>query len=342
MNKLSLNQQHTAVNRLTAVWAFTESGLGGILHAFRMPFTGLVVGGMAVILISLIAYFSNISYKEVLKSTLIVLIIKAAVSPHTPLPAYLAVSFQGVAAVAVFKMLRVNLISILLFSVLAMMESALQKLITLTLFFGKSLWKAMDELMNFIAQQFHVQLSDGSVWLMGSYLFIYFTGGVAVGLLAYKIIRDIKEEKIIAAPLMIEPDETTVNRKRKKKFTGIVMLLLVMIFISVVLFFAAGNKSSAWMEIIKSVSWTLSAILIWYVVLLPLLTKLITDFLHKEKSKYYNRVNEIVSLFPSLRKIAAAAWQHSNQFSGLKRISFFVSAFINWSLVWEDDKTITE
>jgi hypothetical protein len=341
-NIINTQKSIIAVSRLTAIWAFTESGLGGILHAFRMPLTGLVVGGMAVILLALIAHFSDISVKEILKSTLIVLIIKAAVSPHTPLPAYLAVSFQGVAAAVVFKLLRLNLFSILLFSVLAMMESALQKLITLTLFFGKSVWKATDELMNFIAQQFHTQLNYGSVWLMGIYLLIYFIGGILLALLAYKIIRDIREEKIMEMPLMIADDESRVNQKRKRKFTGLVILLVIMVIISAVLFFTASNKSSAWMEVIKSVSWTLSAILIWYAVLLPLLTKLITGILRKEQSKYYNRVNEIVLLFPSLRKIGATAWQHSNQFSGIKKISFFVSAFINWSLVWEEGKTNAE
>lgn len=342
MNKLNWNQQHTAVNRLTAVWAFTESGLGGVLHAFRIPFTGLAVGGMAVILISLIAHFSNISYKEILKSTLIVLIIKAAVSPHTPLPAYLAVSFQGVVAVAIFKLLRINLISILLFSVLAMMESALQKLITLTLFFGKSLWRAMDELMNFIAQQFHVQLNDGSSWLMGLYLLIYFTGGLIIGWLAYKIIRNIKENKMMEMPAVINENNVAAAQRRHNKYSGILLLLLVMVTISALLYFLAGNKKQGWMEVLKSVTWTLSVILIWYVLLVPLFTKWVTGKLRKEQSKYYDRVNEIVLLFPSLRKIAAAAWQQSNQYSGIKKLSFFVSAFINWSLLWQETKSTTE
>ena len=48
-------QRLNAIQRLTALWAFTESGLGGIMHALQIPFTGLLVGGMAVIMISLIA-----------------------------------------------------------------------------------------------------------------------------------------------------------------------------------------------------------------------------------------------------------------------------------------------
>ena len=93
---LSVPQHSLAIQRLTALWAFAESGLGGVLHAFQIPFTGLVIGGFAVIIITLIAKFSDHHYQQILKSFLIVLIVKAMVSPHTPVPAYLAISFQAI------------------------------------------------------------------------------------------------------------------------------------------------------------------------------------------------------------------------------------------------------
>src|SRR5438045_6606034 len=92
---LTNEQRSAAVQRLTALWAFSESGLGGIMHALQIPFTGLVVGGMSVIMISFIAQISDHQYREILKSAMIVLIIKAMVSPYTPFPAYIAVSFQA-------------------------------------------------------------------------------------------------------------------------------------------------------------------------------------------------------------------------------------------------------
>ena len=41
--------------RLTALWALIEAGLGGLLHAFHLPFTGIILGGFAVLIISLLA-----------------------------------------------------------------------------------------------------------------------------------------------------------------------------------------------------------------------------------------------------------------------------------------------
>src|SRR5882762_4225935 len=105
---LSAEQKAIAIQRLTALWAFSESGLGGIMHALQIPFTGLVVGGMSVIMISFIAEISGHQYKEILKSALIVLIIKAMVSPYTPFPAYIAVSFQALSGYILFSFVRVN------------------------------------------------------------------------------------------------------------------------------------------------------------------------------------------------------------------------------------------
>ena len=109
---LTKEQKQNALQRLTALWAFTESGLGGIMHALQIPFTGLLVGGMAVIMICLIAEFSEHTYKEVLKSVIIVLIVKAMAAPLTPVTAYIAVSFQAILGFVLFSLLRVNYISI--------------------------------------------------------------------------------------------------------------------------------------------------------------------------------------------------------------------------------------
>jgi len=90
----SAYSDQVAVWKLTALWAFSEAALGGILHAFKVPMRGIFIGGSAAILISLIAYFSD-RKGTVLKSTLLVILIKGIVSPHTPLTAYFAVFLQG-------------------------------------------------------------------------------------------------------------------------------------------------------------------------------------------------------------------------------------------------------
>ena len=96
------NEERLSFLRITALWAFSESAFGGILHALAIPFRGLFISSAAVLFISLIALFSK-SSKEILKATLIVILIKALVSPHSPLAAYFAVSLQGVLGYLLFS-----------------------------------------------------------------------------------------------------------------------------------------------------------------------------------------------------------------------------------------------
>jgi len=75
--------QTISVLRITALWAFSESAFGGILHALTIPLRGIFINSASVLFICLIALFSK-SSKEILKSTLIVILIKAFVSAYTP------------------------------------------------------------------------------------------------------------------------------------------------------------------------------------------------------------------------------------------------------------------
>lgn len=337
---LTEEQRIAAVQRLTALWAFTESGLGGIMHALQIPFTGLVVGGMAVIIISLIAEIAGHDKKQVLKAAIIVLIVKAMISPHTPFPAYIAVSFQALLGYAVFSLFPINFFSILLVSTIAMLESAIQKLLVLTLFFGKSFWKAMDEMIAFIAKQFGFAASNGSQWLVSAYLAIYLVGGILTAWIAYKTLKGFFAEKGIlvldSTKIMNEEIYTGEPDKRKTLYQKLWILILVLVVISVVLFVFAADTKQGWLAVAKTVSWTLSAILVWFMLIGPLFTKLIQKLLQKKQSRYSDEVLRTLSFLPMLRRFSALAWQKSKAYSGLARWQFFFSALVHWSLTCSD------
>lgn len=331
---LSVPQHSLAIQRLTALWAFAESGLGGVLHAFQIPFTGLVIGGFAVIIITLIAKFSDHHYQQILKSFLIVLIVKAMVSPHTPVPAYLAISFQAIMGYGLFSLFKVNFLSIFLLSILAMMESAIQKLLILTFFFGQSLWKAADGLADFITQQLGLQQWNGSYWLIVLYLLIYFIGGIATAWIAYKTIRQLSfTPELPEISLLVINDANENNKTSKTKFWAGILLMLI---ISALLFFFSPENSSGWIAVIKTISWTISAILIWYLILAPLLTRFIINLLKKKESRYQKEVTETMSVFPYIKKLSILAWQQSRKYRGLKRITLFLSLLLHWALTYSD------
>ena len=334
------------MQRLTALWAFTESGLGGIMHALQIPFTGLLVGGMAVIMICLIAEFSEYRYKQILKSAIIVLIVKAMASPFTPITAYIAVSFQALLGFALFSLLRVNYISIILLSTIAMVESAIQKLLVLTLFFGESLWKGMDKMVAFAGKQLGYIVSNGSFWIVAVYLVIYIAGGFFIAWLAYRTIKNFDA----ASPLFILKESSAVNIDyntgskafKKTSYKKIWLLLLAMVILSVILFFFSDDTKQGWMEVLKTITWTLSALLIWFVLIGPLLTKSIQKLLKKKESRYSDEVARALSFLPVLKKLAALAWQQSKLHTGFKRWLFFFTAFIYAALTWSEPELIEE
>ncbi len=337
---LSLEQRLNAIQRLTALWAFTESGLGGIMHALQIPFTGLLVGGMAVIMISLIADLADNNYKLILKSAVIVLIVKGMVSPHTPLPAYIAVSFQALLGFGLFSLLRVNFFSIILLSSIAMLESAIQKILVLTLFFGKSIWKAMDEMMAMLARQFGSSITNGSYWIIGIYLCIYIIGGFFIAWLAYRTIQsfkskapalklDMHEGLPIAAPVLNRPRGKTIYKK-------LLVLVILMIGLSAILFVFAADTKTGWLAVAKTISWTVSAILIWYMLIGPLFTKAVQKILQKRESRYSEEVSKTLAFLPVLRQLSVLAWQQSKLQHGLKRWHVFFTTLIHAALTYAE------
>ena len=344
---LTAEQRVVAIQRLTALWAFSESGLGGIMHALQIPFTGLLVGGMSVIMISFIAQISAGQYKEILKSALIVLIIKAMVSPHTPFPAYVAVSFQALSGFALFSLLRVNFVSILLLSVLSMLESAVQQLLILTLFLGQSFWKAADTFVAFVSKQFGRTATNGSQWIIGSYLLIYILGGIFVAWIGWKTLRGFAEGKfnegrtdeVLSTSILPTNDRT-------KKNTSLTFWLVpaLLVALSVVMFFVAADAKTGWIAVAKTISWTLSVIMLWYMFINPLLIKLIKSFLQKKQGRYSEEISRTLSFLPVLRQLTALAWRKSKLQKRSRRWHIFLSELIHTSLTYNEDasKALTE
>jgi len=340
---LTREQRLNAVQRLTALWAFTESGLGGIMHALQIPFTGLLVGGMAVIMISLIAEMSDHKYRQVLKSAMIVLIVKAMVSPHTPFPAYIAVAFQAVLGFGLFSLLRVNFFSIALLSTIAMLESAIQKILVLTLFFGESIWKAMDSMIAVLANQFGSLVTNGSYWIIGIYLLLYLAGGLLIAGLAYRTIKNFKTENpafILNFDAEMENNKPRIKRhEQKNNFKKLWVLVMLMTGVSAVLFVFADDNKTGWLAVAKTISWTLSAILIWFMLIGPLFTKAIQKLLQKKESRYSDEVLKTLSFLPVLRWLTALAWQQTSAYSGFGRWHHFFALLIHATLTYSEPAT---
>jgi hypothetical protein len=163
-----LKNENFSLHRLTALWAFSEAALGGLLHALHIPFSGIVLGGFAIMFISLIAYYSK-NHAEILKALAIVLAVKFAVSPHTPIGAYISVSVQGLAGYFVFRYIKNYRISVFILSVFAMFFSSMQKIIVYIILFGFDLINSINMFISISTKQlpfFEIITKKFQLWVI--------------------------------------------------------------------------------------------------------------------------------------------------------------------------------
>jgi hypothetical protein len=348
MKTLSFAEQTNSsltVERLTALWALNEAGLGGVMHAIKSPFTGIFVGGTAIMLITLIAYFAQNRTRAILKATVIVLLIKFTVSPHSPLPAYFAVSFQALLGALLFGALPNLRVATLLLGILGLLETALQKLLVMTIVYGNSLWEAIDVFFNYVLQQFGLMTAPAdfraSLWLIGFYVGLHTLAGVFVGWLAGTLPNEIRHA--LADPVMRQLRRTTpvearldLNNSRKPFWQRKpVMFLLLLLSVASILTFLApalGGQAKGAYVIVRAAT----VLLVWYFVAAPLLMKLLQKFLKNKSARYGREIENILRLFPQLKDCAKRLWRAPVDQKGWRRWKHLVVALIVFALTADD------
>ncbi|MEY2924030.1 MAG: hypothetical protein RLZZ337_570 [Bacteroidota bacterium] len=324
------------IARLTALWALSEAGLGGILHALQSPFTGLFVGGFAIILISLIAYFADDKWETIFRSLLVVLIIKVAVSPHSPPTSYLAVSFQAFVGALIYSKLRVNMWSAVMLGVITLIESAVQKLLVVWLIFGQSIWNAIDEFHIYVENKFWFlgELLSVQV-LISTYLWVYAIIGAILGYIIYDVIQylDYNQGNVKYQIQAIEFDnEIKVNPKMKGRwrqwviFGGFLALTLAY-------YFFVKDGDAVWKNWLYITLRTAGILLLWYYVIAPLVKKWLSNFLEGKKHRVQQEVDETLTLLPYLTKVIKLAWKENKDEKGFRvRMRGFIGDSILYSI----------
>lgn len=336
MNQYTNQKNTLAIQRLTALWALSESGLGGLCHAFKIPFAGLLLGGIAVIIISLLCHFSDKKWKTISSALLLVLIVKGMVSPHTQITGYIAVTFQALCGVFFYKYFPFR-IGTFFFCVIAIMESAFQKLILLTLLYGSTFWEAINETGAWIVNRmgFISSVSSSQV-LVGLYTGIYFVGSVFIGYIILYIIGFIKQEENIKSIHVVVGKTDELNQPKKRKRRPIILVTLFFILFGLVLY---GSYTSNIQRGVYIFIRTLLILFLWFVVVGPILLKMVNKYLLKKKEGLSKDIEHIFDLFPYLRSIIIIAWKEAKEFSYLKRWKEFLTRTIVYSLYFKTEES---
>ncbi len=332
-----------SILKLTAIWAFSEAAFGGILHALTIPLRGLFISAAAVLFISLIAFFSR-SSKEILKATLIVILIKALVSPRTPLTAYAAVGIQGLLGYLLFINKNFYRLSAMLLGILTLLFSAVQKIIMLTILFGNTLWKSINIFIKQVSTEFFNigQSSDINYGylLVLVYVTIHIIAGIFIGFYAGLLPQKISCYKKQIAEIKFNEFENGLpkkDKKRKKKSwlqrpTGIILLIISIMALLFSYLFPSSSEIAA-IEIIIMLIRSVVLTIIWYVLLAPVVKRLFQKYLSGKKILYSKEIDEILNMFPHFKSIVSYCWKNSSGKKRLKRITYFLSTSFYYLLL---------
>lgn len=330
-----------SILKITALWAFSESAFGGILHALTIPLRGLFISSAAVLFISLIALFSK-SSKDILKATLIVILIKFLVSPHTPLTAYLAVSLQGFLGFLLFSKKNFYRLSALLLGLLVLFFSGLQKIIVLTILFGTTLWESLDIFIKQLSFELfnitHPDINYGYL-LIAVYVLLHLIAGLFIGIYAGRLPQKINFYKSIV-PSSIESESVEeIPRKEKSKKknwflrpTGI-FVIVVSGGVIILSYLTPGLEENIAISVVIMLVRSVVITFVWYTLLVPISKKLLQKFVAKSKSKYSADLEEIILMFPKFKKIVNYCWKNSEDKKGIKRIRYFLSTSFYYLLL---------
>ncbi len=317
------------VMRLTALWAFTEAGLGGVLHLFKSPFSGLMLCGLSIIFLSMIAKYSNYSSRVIIRSLVLVVFIKMLVSPHSGVTAYFAVAFQGLLAAFIFGTFKDSTLGLYLFGIIAMVESAMQRLIVLTVLFGMQFWEAVNEFGNFVYQLFFDHSPEGSwfSWsVVAAYLIIYALGGAFAAWLYRRISKNIlaiEKSYLQSATVREEGDPLVLTgkpKKKKRKWSNYILLLLLLGF---TIYFSStiADLSGVFYILLR----TILIIVVWIYIVNPILLLALKKFLKKRFVEERERAKHIQALFPWIRQVLSEAWSRASISSGFARFEKFLT-----------------
>jgi hypothetical protein len=314
--------------RLIALWVLVEGVLGGLMHAVSIPFTGIVVSSGAVICICLIAYYVPVK-GAILKATIIVAIFKMMLGPHTPPTAYVAVFFQGLMGQLLFFNLRFFRISCLLLAVLALVESAIQRILVLTVLYGNNFWNAINEFIRKTTGD--KEITNYSLAVATGYIIMHAFIGMIVGVFAGSIVERSQSWRILHKDYIISDDkssdemitENTGTPKKRKKRKALIIIWIILTALFLQSWLHIGKPllpSKIFLQIILR---SVFVVLTWYFILSPLLALGIRKWLERRRQRAGDDINEIVSLLPSTKYIFLKSWQLSAKEKGWKRMPVF-------------------
>lgn len=260
-------------------------------------------------------------------SLLIVLIIKGLVSPHSTPTAYIAVTFQAVTGALIYRNIPNLAFGSILFATLGLLESAFQRLLTLTILYGNPLWKAIDMWGNYVTARWNMVLPlSTSKMLITSYVVTYFLSGIIVGWMIYRLLNMTRKKWnepryhiLLNAENRRELFSSSGSKNKWKRW--ITFLLLMMLIILAYILFDEKNSFSGLIAIARAIL----LLSLWFLFVGPWIMKRIQRYLDKKHQHLTSQISATMDVFPYLLWILDVTWKETSHLAGFQRVKTFVS-----------------
>jgi hypothetical protein len=307
--------------RLIALWVLCEALLGSIIFTFKIPVSGLVIGSCAVVCISLIAWYAP-AKGAIIRATLIVAIFKMMLSPQAPPPAYIAVFFQGLMGELLFWNRKYFRIFCVILAMLAMVESAFQRVISITIQFGNDFWTAVNTFLKTLTGS--DQITDYSYFIIFWYVLLHIIAGLLVGIWAGFLPQRIQLMGSLQKKYNVEVDNKAISipeRKRKKIFRRVLFIIwIVLLLIYLQSFFKIGKALLPSTMVLRIMIRSVIIVLTWYFLISPALKQLLHKWLQRKKQQSAEQIQQVLNLLPSTQGLVNKSWQLAAERKGWGRI----------------------
>lgn len=312
-------------HRIVALWAFIECSLGGLAHAFKLPFTALYVGGGSIFCILLIARY--VEAKKIFQALAMVLSIKFLLNPHSPIGAYLAVSFQALLGYVLFRFLPFFRLNVILLFCLGLLESAFQKVLIMSFLYGKNLYKVLDKILQDFSSLLGLSFVPDTLGLFAIYVLFYGIVGIILGILVgnYMLFLEKRNWQNVNKSLKTETWEATDTANEAKRKNKMYFSFLFLLFLLIFLYLS--GEQTAWWSVLLSIF----AIIFWFSGVLNIIFRY---FLPKQSLQYQE---EILNILPQIHHIWNFGKESVASISYPRKIFIFLHLFVVNVLFTQDD-----
>jgi hypothetical protein len=305
---------------LISLWAVAECGIGGVMHAIKIPFTGIIVGSISAMCLYFIALNSTFKKQAIIEATATVMMIKLLASPHSPWQAYVAVGFQALMAIVLLSSPHISKTQAMTFTIITQVESALQRIGIMVLIFGTSFFEALNKSAKQLMSNLGIDTGNHLIWIIfGSYVFLHIMVGMVLG---YWLPRLNTEVHKIQPQIYTSTWSSVEIKKGRKKFWIVTITSLCL------------PLMIAWFLDEKALAFIFFRVLCITIAFIFILTPLIKYLILKYASKANNtaQVNSIIDQLPSLISYYGKhiQWAHQN-YSGIKKIKYTLLSLLHAS-----------